>query len=162
MTNLTRWEPFDELTNWNNRWSRLLEPFRSFNYLPENAPRTTVPAFTPLVDIYEDEHRITLKFEVPGMEEKDLDIKVENNTLTVTGERKFAKEEKEENYKRMERYYGAFSRSFMLPTTVDVENAFAEYKNGILSIQFDKKAEARPKQIKVGFGHKLEAKGKAA
>jgi len=162
MTQLTRWEPFNELMNWNNRWNRLFEPFKSFGSFPENVPFNTMTGFTPPVDIYEDEHKITLKFEVPGLDEKDLDIKVENYTLTVTGERKFEKEEKEENYKRMERYYGAFSRSFVLPTTVDVEKAFAEYRNGILYINFNKKAEAKPKQIKVGIGLKSEALGKAA
>lgn len=158
MTNLKRWDPFNELTNWTPRWNRLFEPF---GYFPtEPAPLSN--AFTPPVDIYEDEHKITLKFEVPGMEEKDLEIKVENNTLTVYGERKFEKEEKEENFKRMERYYGTFTRSFVLPATVELENAFAEYKNGVLFISFNKKMEAKPKQIKIGFGHKLEAKGKAA
>lgn len=160
MNYMTRWDPFNELANWNPRWNRLFEPFKSFGYVPEPAPLTT--AFTPPVDIYEDEHKITLKFEIPGMEEKDVEIKVENNSLTVSGERKFEKEEKEENYKRVERYYGSFTRSFVLPTTVEPENAFAEYKNGVLFINFNKKAEAKPKQIKIGFGHKLEAKGKAA
>ena len=162
MTYLTRWNPFQELAEANPRWNRFFEPFKSGNFFNEASPLLTAPAFTPPVDIYEDEQKITLKFEVPGMEEKDLEIKVENGTLIVSGERKFEKEEKEENYKRMERYYGAFSRSFVLPTTVDPEAAFAEYKNGVLSINFNKKAEAKPKQIKIGFGHKLEAKGKAA
>jgi len=162
MTYLTRWNPFQELSEMNPRFNRFFEPFRTGNHLTEALPQLAMPSFTPPVDVYEDEHRITLKCEIPGMEEKDLQIKVENGTLIVSGERKFEKEEKEENYKRMERYYGAFSRSFVLPTTVDPEAAFAEYKNGVLSINFNKKAEAKPKQIKIGFGQKLEAKGKAA
>lgn len=161
MTHLTRWDPFNEFANWNARFNRLVEPFKAAGLFAE-APMTTMPAFTPPVDIYEDEQKITLKFEIPGMEEKDLDIKVEDNTLIVGGERKFEKEEKEENYKRLERYYGSFSRSFVLPTTVDAENASAEYKNGVLIVNFNKKAEAKPRQIKVGIGHNLEAEGKAA
>ena len=83
---------------------------------------TTAGAFVPPVDIYEDEHSIQLKLEVPGIDEKDLDIKVENNTLTVSGERKFEKEEKEENFRRVERRYGSFVRSFTLPNTVNTED----------------------------------------
>jgi HSP20 family protein len=112
----------------------------------------TTGAFVPPVDIYEDEHGIQLKLEVPGIDEKDLDIKVENNVLTVSGERKFAKEEKEENFHRVERRYGSFSRSFTLPNTVDTENIQADYDAGVLKIRLSKRAEAKPKQIKVNIG----------
>ncbi len=114
----------------------------------------TTGAFVPPVDIYEDEHGIQLKLEAPGIDEKDLDIKVENNVLTVSGERKFEKEEKEENFHRVERRYGSFSRSFTLPNTVDTENIHADYENGVLKIRLAKRAEAKPKQIKVNIGQK--------
>jgi HSP20 family protein len=120
--------------------------------------------FIPPVDIYEDENKLTLKLEVPGIEEKDLDVRLENNTLTVRGERKLEQEEKEENFHRIERRYGAFSRSFTLPNTVDVENVRANYENGILRLELLKRAEAKPKQIKVSVGGQktLEGKVKAA
>ncbi len=106
----------------------------------------------PPVDVYEDEHSIQLKLEVPGIDEKDLDIKVENNVLTVSGERKFEKEEKEENFRRVERRYGSFVRSFTLPTTVDSEGITADYTAGVLKLKLAKRAEAKPKQIKVNIG----------
>ena len=103
----------------------------------------------------------TLKIEVPGIEEKDIDVRIENNTLTVHGERKFEKEEKEENFRRVERQYGSFTRSFTLPTTVDADKVQAHYDKGILKVQLAKKAEAKPKQIKVNVGSErvLESKG---
>jgi HSP20 family protein len=119
----------------------------------------TTGAFVPPVDIYEDEHSVQLKLEVPGIEEKDLDIKVENNVLTVSGERKLEKEEKEENFHRVERRYGSFTRSFTLPNTINTEDVQAEYTNGVLKIHLAKRAEAKPKQIKVNIGgQKLEGK----
>ena len=118
------------------------------------------------MDVYEDEHNVTLKLEVPGIDEKDIDVRVENNTLTVRGERKLEKEEKEENFHRIERSYGSFSRSFTLPSTVDAGKVEADYDKGVLKIRLGKKAEAKPTQIKVNVGSQksLEAKvhGKAA
>ncbi len=103
----------------------------------------------------------TLKIEVPGIDEKDIDVRIENNVLTVHGERKFEKEEKQENFRRVERQYGSFTRTFTLPTTVDAEKVAASYDKGILKIALPKKAEAKPKQIKVNVGGEktLEAKG---
>ncbi len=109
----------------------------------------TTTAFAPPVDVYEDEHNITLKIEVPGIDEKDIDVRIENNTLTVHGERKFENEEKEENYRRVERQYGSFTRTFTLPNTVEQESVQADYDKGVLKIKLAKKAEAKPKQIKV-------------
>jgi HSP20 family protein len=120
----------------------------------------TAGAFVPPVDIYEDEHSVQLKLEVPGIEEKDLDVKVENNTLTITGERKFEKEEKEENFRRVERRYGSFTRSFTLPSTVSTEDINASYDNGVLKITLAKRAEAKPKQIKVNVGSQKPLEGK--
>jgi HSP20 family protein len=160
MTYITRFEPFRELLNLQNQVSRV---FQDFNRGSDEL--LTSGTFVPPVDIYEDEHSITLKLEVPGISEKDIDIKLENNTLTVHGERNFEKEEKEENFHRIERRYGAFARSFTLPNTVDPENVEANYENGVLRVKLAKRAEAKPKQIKIGAsGQKtIEAgKGKAA
>ncbi|HEU5452653.1 MAG TPA: Hsp20/alpha crystallin family protein [Terriglobales bacterium] len=121
--------------------------------------------FVPAVDIYEDEHDIRVKMEVPGIEQNDIDIQVQNNTLTVKGERRFEKDEKEENFHRIERRYGSFVRSFTLPNTVEAENVQANYHNGVLYISLPKKAEAKPKQIKVNVGEPaktLTGKSKAA
>ena len=120
----------------------------------------TAGAFVPPVDVYEDEHSVQLKLEVPGIDEKDLDVKVENNTLTVSGERKFEKEEKEENFRRVERRYGSFTRSFTLPNTVNTEDINAQYNNGVLTIKLAKRAEAKPKQIKVNVGSQKTLEGK--
>src|SRR6266849_8652068 len=161
MTLLTRWEPFREFSTMQDRMNRMNRLFRE-SYSPEVPEEAlTTTNFAPLVDIYEDEHTITLKLDVPGIEEKDIDVRIEGNTLTVHGERKFEKEEKEENYRRVERQYGSFTRSFTLPTTVDAENVEANYDKGVLKVKLAKKAEAKPKQIKVNVsGEKtLEAKG---
>jgi HSP20 family protein len=117
------------------------------------------------VAISSAEHNITLKIEVPGIAEKDIDVRLENNTLTVRGERKFEKEEKEENFHRVERRYGSFFRAFTLPNTVDSDSVSADYDNGVLKIKLAKKAEAKPKQIKVNVGQgqkTIEGKGRAA
>jgi HSP20 family protein len=95
-----------------------------------------------------------LKLEVPGMNEEDLNVSLENNTLAISGERKFEKEEKEENFHRIERRYGSFTRTFRLPNTVDPEKVEAAYDKGILKITLAKRAEAKPKQIKVGSAQK--------
>jgi len=145
MTVLTRWDPFRELSALQNRMSRLFEE----QYGNGREESLTAGAFVPPVDIYEDEHGIQLKLEVPGIEEKDLDVKVENNVLTVRGERKFEKKVNEENYLRVERAYGSFSRSFSLSNTVNTEAIKAEYKDGVLNLTVPKREEAKPKQIKV-------------
>src|SRR6185437_9370422 len=160
---LTRWDPLRDLATLQNRLNRFVRQAYSPEG-PEEALTTT--SFAPPVDIYEDEHNITLKMEVPGIDEKDIDVRIESNTLTVRGERKFEKEEKEENFRRVERQYGGFTRSFTLPSSVETENIQATYDKGMLEIRLAKKAEAKPKQIKVKVGGErpLEAKvhGKAA
>jgi len=148
MTLLTRWEPTREYTNLQNQMNRLLAG------LGPASDDLLSTGFVPAVDIYEDEHAITLKVEVPGIEEKDIDVLLENQTLTLRGERKFEKEEKEENFHRIERRYGSFTRSFTLPNTVDTANVKAEYANGVLSVRLPKRAEAKPRQIKVGVTQK--------
>ena len=162
MTVLTRFEPFRELSSLQDRINRV---FRE-SYSPEGRDESlTTSSYAPAVDVYEDEHNVTLKIEVPGIDDKDIDVQLENNTLTVHGERKIEKEEKEENYRRVERQYGSFTRTFTLPTTVDSEKVSATYDKGVLKIALPKKAEAKPKQIKVTVGTEkatdktLEAKG---
>jgi HSP20 family protein len=149
MTVLTRFEPFREFSTLQDRINRV---FRDSYSGGGQEDSLTTSSFAPAVDVYEDEHKISLKIEVPGIDEKDIDIRVENNTLTVHGERKIEKEEKEENYRRVERQYGSFTRTFTLPTTVDTEKVSADYDKGVLKVSLPKKAEAKPKQIKVNVG----------
>jgi HSP20 family protein len=156
MTVLTRWEPFREVATLQDRVNRLFRESAS----QAGDDSLTTSSFAPAVDVYEDEHNVSLKIEVPGIDEKDIDIRLENNTLTVHGERKIEKEEKEENYRRVERQYGSFTRNFTLPTTVDSENVSATYDKGVLKITLPKKAEAKPKQIKVTVGGAKVVEGK--
>jgi len=157
MTVLTRWYPYRELNSLQERVNRLFH--ESFSNEGRDESLAT-SSFAPAVDVYEDEHSITLKIEVPGIDEKDIDVRVENNTLTVQGERKLEKEEKEENYRRIERQYGSFTRTFTLPNTVDTESVAANYEKGVLKVQLAKKAEAKPKQIKVNVGSEKTLEGK--
>src|SRR6266576_596272 len=166
MTLLTRWEPFREFSAQQDRMNRMNRLFREA-YSPEGPEEAlTTTSYAPPLDIYEDEHNITLKLEVPDIDEKDIDVRVENTTLTVDGERKIEKAEKEENFRRVERQYGSFTRSFTLPSSVDSAQVSADYDKRVLKIKLAKKAEAKPKQIKVNVGSEktLEAKiqGKAA
>jgi len=157
MTLLTRWDPRRDLATMQDRINRFVRE----SYSPEGPEEAlTTSHFAPPVDIYEDEHNITLKMEVPGIDEKDIDVSIENTTLSVHGERKFEKEEKEENFRRVERQYGSFTRSFTLPSSVDPGQVSAHYDKGILKVSLAKKAEAKPKQIKVNVGSEkaLEAK----
>src|SRR5438094_8666858 len=143
---------------------RLNRIFRE-SFGPESPEQTLTDSnvATP-VDVYEDEHNITLKIEVPGIDEKDINVTIENNTLTVRGERRFEKDEEEENFHRVERMYGSFTRSFTLPNTVDPEQVSAHYEKGVLKIRLATKAEATPTLIKVHVEKTLEAKctGKVA
>ena len=157
MTVITRWDPFREFSTLQDRMNRL---FRD-SYGPEGREESlTSSTFAPPVDVYEDEHNVNLKIEVPGIDEKDIDVRIENNVLTVHGERKFEKDEKEENFRRVERQYGSFTRTFTLPSTVDAEHVSANYEKGILKISLPKKAEAKPKQIKVNVGGEKTLEGK--
>lgn len=160
MTVLTRWEPFREFSTLQDRMNRLFR--ESHNQTGDEA--LTTSHFAPAVDVYEDEHNVSLKIEVPGIDEKDIEVRIENNTLTVHGERKIEREEKEENYRRVERQYGSFTRTFTLPQTVDSEKVVANYDKGVLKITLPKKAEAKPKQIKVTVGSEktLDSKQPAA
>jgi HSP20 family protein len=159
MTFITRWgHPEREFNTLQDRINRVFQ--QSFNDGRDESLATA--GFVPSVDVYEDEHNTTLKIEVPGIDEKDIDVRIENNTLTVHGERKFEKDEKEENYRRVERQYGSFARTFTLPNTLDTESVTANYDKGVLNIKLPKKAEAKPKQIKVNVGSEKNLEGNAA
>jgi HSP20 family protein len=148
---ITRWDPLRGVVAFQSPFNTL---FRDLN---EGEGEPASASFTPAVDVYEDEKKVVLKLEVPGIEEKDLDVTVEKNTLTVKGERKFEQEEKEENFHRIERRYGSFYRAFTLPTTVDTQSVAASYNAGVLKLELTKKPEAQPKQIKVNVGQPLAA-----
>src|ERR1700686_5049391 len=140
---------------------RTLTPFRGTTPLQDQINRlfndgfertteeSNLTAWAPAVDIYETEHELVVKADLPDVDSKDLDIRVENNILTIRGERKFEKNVNQDNYLRVERAYGAFSRSFSLANTVNSEAIKAEYKNGVLTLTIPKREEAKPKQIKV-------------
>ncbi|HVL67802.1 MAG TPA: Hsp20/alpha crystallin family protein [Vicinamibacterales bacterium] len=138
---VVRWDPARELASMevdrlNRMFSNFFEPFN----------RT----WTPAVDIYEtDDHQVVLKCELPDMKREDISITFENNTLTIRGERKLDESVKRENYQRLERFYGQFSRSFTLPATIDASNISASYREGVLTIRLPQREEAKPKQIEV-------------
>jgi HSP20 family protein len=148
---ITRWDPFREAVSLQSRMNSLFNDLSRSNNSEGDTPVANAN-FVPAVDIYEDEHKVVLKLEVPGLKESDLDIRVENQTLSVRGERKFEHAEKEENFHRIERRYGSFYRAFTLPSTVNTENVAANYDAGVLRIELEKRAEAKPKQIKVSIG----------
>jgi len=141
---ITRRDPFLNLANWQEQVNRIFE-----NALSGRSEASAITAWAPSVDIYETENELVVKADLPDVNEKDLDVHVENNMLTIRGERKFEQKVKEENYLRIERTYGSFSRSFSLPNTVSTENIKAEYKNGVLTVEMPKKAETKPKQVKI-------------
>ena len=141
---ISRWYPIREVASLQDRVNSLFQDFAGDNQT------VTAAAFAPAVDVYENGEKVVLKLDVPGIKEEDLDIRVENQTLSVRGERKFEAEEKEENFHRIERRYGSFFRSFSLPTTVDTENVNASYNAGVLKLELKKKASAQPRQIKIG------------
>ena len=158
---ITRWDPFRDVLSLQNRMNSL---FQDYTRGAGESDVVTTASFVPPVDIYEDEHKIALKLEVPGMKLEDFDVQIENNTLTIRGERKFEKEEKEENFHRIERRYGSFFRSFALPNTVNPEKVNAAYDAGVLKISLAKREESKPKQIKVqvGAGQPVAVEGKPA
>ena len=143
---ITRWDPFREVVALQNRVNSL---FRDLN---DSDDPVAAASFVPAVDIYEDENKLVLKVEIPGMRQEDLDVRMENNTLTVKGERSFQTEEKEENFHRVERRYGTFYRAFTVPNTIDPESIKADYDAGVLRIELHKRPETKPKQIKVSVG----------
>jgi HSP20 family protein len=136
-----------------------LNPFKDFldmqsevnRFFDLNLGRLSTPttSWVPAIDVYEDKDEVKVKAEVPGMEEKDIDLSLEGNILTLRGEKKFENEVKEEDYYRVERSFGKFQRSLELPSDVDANAVKATYKNGVLEIRLPKKEEIKPKQVKI-------------
>jgi HSP20 family protein len=144
---IVRWtDPFREFAQLQNRINRAFSDAYSRN----DDGLTTSGSWVPPVDIYQNgEHEIVLKAEVPDMTREDIDITLDGGTLTIKGEKKLSNEAKEEQYHRIERHYGSFSRSFSLPQTVDTAKVAADYKNGLLTVRLPLREEAKPRQIKV-------------
>ena len=142
---IIRWDPFRDITTFRERMNKLFEDTLS----TREEKDLMATAWSPSVDIYETENEIVLSAELPGVNEDDVEIKIEDRTLSLRGERKLEKETKEENYHRIERSYGSFYRSFTLPNNVDMEKIKAEHDNGILKIMMPKKPELKPRKIKV-------------
>ena len=144
MAIMTRWEPFRDLARLQDEMSRMFDDraYRSGESV----------GWTPSCDIFEDEDGLALRFELAGVDPKDVDIRFENGVLTLKGERKLEREDKRENYHRIELAYGTFTRTFSLPSTVDAEKIRAEAKNGMLTVHLPKRVEAKPRAIQVKVG----------
>jgi HSP20 family protein len=145
MNTATRWDQSHGLTSLQDQVIRLFEDSAA----RERLGHADLATWAPPVDIYETENELVLKADLPDLEEKDIDVRVENNLLTIRGERKFGKDVNEDNYLRVERAYGPFTRSFSLPNTVNSESVRAQYHNGVLSLHLAKREESKPKQIKI-------------
>jgi HSP20 family protein len=145
--NIVRFDPFREMAALQDRVNRIfVDAYRGSN----SDDLMTRGAWVPPVDIYEnDNHELVLKAELPDVNREDINLKVENNTLTISGQKKMENEVKEEQYRRIERSYGSFTRSFTLPATVDAAHIGAEYKNGVLTVRLPLREEAKPRQIQV-------------
>ena len=144
MTTIARFEPFRGFSTLQDQVNRI------FNETVRNqGNESDLTTWAPAVDIYETPNELVVKADLPDVNEKDIDIRVENNLLTVRGERKFERAVSEENYLRVERTYGTFSRSFSLPNTVNPEAIQAGYKNGVLTVNLPKREESKPRQVKV-------------
>jgi HSP20 family protein len=153
---IVRWEPFRDLVTIQDRMNRIFED--AFRGVPRQGTSEEDWAlggsWAPPVDIYEHDGTLVLKAELPGIEAKDVDVRVENNVLTLRGERKFDQEVKRESCHRVERAYGTFTRSFTLPNVVDTTNIKAEFKDGVLRVTLPKREEAKPKQIQIQINTK--------
>jgi HSP20 family protein len=148
MRTMNRWEPpRGGSTTLQEQLNRVFG-----NVLERAGDESNLTPWAPAVDIFETEHELVVKADLPDVNPQDLDIHVENNILTIRGERKFENQEKEENYLRIERAYGSFSRTFSLANTVNSDAIKADYKNGVLILSIPKREEAKPKQIKVNVG----------
>jgi HSP20 family protein len=144
---VVRWEPFRDLLSLQDRMNRMFdESYRGRSASDDWALGGT---WAPAVDIYEHEGNIVLTAELPGVDPKDVDVRVENNVLTLRGERKWSDDVQRESYHRVERAYGSFTRSFTLPNVVDTEKIKADFKEGMLKLVLPKREEAKPKQISI-------------
>ena len=147
MRTLSRFEPFRGVSTLQDQINRLFS-----DVLERTGEDSNLTTWAPAVDIYETEHELVVKVDLPDVDPKDLDIRVENNILTIRGERKFESKVSEDKYLRVERAYGSFSRSFSLANTVNSEGIKADYRDGVLTLSVPKREEAKPKQIKVNVG----------
>jgi HSP20 family protein len=154
MRTLTRFEPFTVAGNLQEQINRVFN-----DVLGRSSEESNLTTWAPAVDIFETEHELVVKADLPDIDPKDLDIRVENNILTIRGERKFEKKVDQDNYLRVERVYGSFARSFSLANTVNTEAIKADYQNGVLTLSIPKREEAKPKQIKVNVGTAAAAAG---
>ena len=153
MNALNRFEPFRSASGLESQVGRI------FNELFDRSQESNLTSWAPAVDIFENEHELVVKADLPDVKPEELDIRVENNILTIRGERKFEKKVDEKNYLRVERSYGSFARSFALANTVNSEAIKADYKDGVLTLTIPKREEAKPKQIKVNVGAQASAAG---
>src|SRR5215813_9125578 len=146
MSTLNRWEPFRNNAGLESQLNRM------FNEFFGRSQESNLTTWAPAVDIFENQHELVVKADLPDLKPEELDIRVENNILTIRGERKFEKKVDEKNYLRVERSYGSFARSFSLAKSVNTEAIKADYKDGVLTLTIPKREEAKPKQIKVNVG----------
>ena len=147
MRTLSRFEPFRGASTLQDQINRLFS-----DVFDRPADESNLTSWAPAVDIFETEHELVVKADLPDIDPKDLDIRVENNILSIRGERKFESKVSQDKYLRVERAYGSFSRSFSLANTVNSEAIKADYQNGVLTLAVPKREEAKPKQIKVNVG----------
>src|SRR5262245_50104272 len=140
---IVRWNPAREMSHMEHDLRRMLRSFES------GEDPASMAVWAPPVDIFETDNEVVVRAELPRMDQKDIYIRIENNVLTIRGERKMDQRVKEENYHRIESMYGTFVRSFTLPTMMDPDNVKAEYRNGILTVTLPKKEQSKPRQIKV-------------
>lgn len=143
---IIRWDPFRDLLTLREKMNRLFEDVVTARGQEKEFISST---WNPAVDIYESENQLVLTAEIPGVAEKDVEIKIEDNTLSIKGERRFETETKEENYHRLERSYGSFYRTFTLPNYVDQDKIHAEHENGVLKITMPKRTDLKPRKVKI-------------
>ena len=151
MNFLTRWDPFDELTLLRNRMDRLLNKIGD----EETPALTATTSWTPTTDIVETKDALVVRCELPGIDEKNVNVEIENRVLTISGERQLEEVTKEKNFHRVERAYGKFVRSFTLPPNFITENVKATFTDGLLELTLPKKEEAKPKKIQLEIRNKL-------
>ncbi len=144
-TIVSRWNAGRGLNSLQDQVNRLFED--TFN--GGRSAQSDLATWAPAVDVFETENELVVKADLPDVQEKDIDIRIENNTLTIRGERKFEQQVHEDKYLRIERAYGTFTRSFSLPNTVNADAIKAEYRNGVLTVRMPKREESKPKQIKI-------------
>ena len=144
---IVRWEPFRDLLTTQDRFNRLFNG--TFSRFFDEGAELGVRSWAPPVDIYETENELVLKADLPDVNLEDIEVRVENETLMLKGERKFEKDESVRGYHRIERSYGSFTRSFSVPATVDADKVGAEFKNGVLTVTLPKKEAAKPRQVKI-------------